>query len=86
MYVAQLNLYVPDELADRLRQDAEAEGKSLSKHVVDKYLNTSVKKPVLGPEFWEKFDKLGPMPEDFVAPTRVDTYPERTVSLDDLPA
>jgi hypothetical protein len=84
--VAQLNLYVPDELAERLRQDAAAEGKSLSKYVVDRYLSDFVKAPILGPEFWEEFDKLGPLPDDFVAPSRIETLPERVVSFDDLPA
>jgi hypothetical protein len=82
--VAQLNLYVPDELAERLRKDAEAEGKSISRHVVDKYLHSEPKKKLFSPEFWAAFDELGELPEDFVAPSRTESYPEREISFDGI--
>ncbi len=84
MYVAQLNLYVPDELADRLRNEAKLEGKSLSKHVVEKYLPCDPPKKVFDADFWAEFDRLGPLPDDFVAPSRESTYPEREISFDDI--
>ncbi|MCX6610513.1 MAG: hypothetical protein NTW74_06630 [Acidobacteria bacterium] len=84
--MAQLNLYVPDEIAERLKLDAEASGKSLSKFVVDRLLSESTQKKAFGPEFWMKLGALGPLPEDFVAPDRDEKHPDPEWSFDDLPA
>lgn len=84
--MAQINLYVPDDIADQLRRDAEAAGKSLSKHIVERITKAEPRKKLFSPEFWAEFDRLGPMPDDFVAPSREDTYPERKISFDDIVA
>ena len=67
--MAQLNLYVPDQLADQLRREAASAGKSLSKLVVDKYLISSPTKKAFSPGFWQKLQDLGPLSDDFAAPT-----------------
>lgn len=86
MYVAQLNLYVPDAMAEQLRHDAEAAGKSLSKFVVERLTLQTGSAKVFGPEFWKKLEALGPLPPDFVAPHRDDRQPEPEWSFDDLPS
>jgi hypothetical protein len=83
--VAQLNLYVPDEIAAKLRSGAESEGKSLSSFVVDKFILPSFEQKLFGPEFWRRMDELGPLPDDFVAPPR-ELDPDLDWSFDDIPS
>ena len=84
--MAQLNLYVPDQLAEQLRREAASAGKSLSKLVVEKYLRAAPPGNAFGPVFWKKLHDLGPLPDDFVAPSRDDVQAEPSWSFDDLPA
>ena len=84
--MAQLNLYVTDEVAARLRREADLQGQSLSKYVVSKLVSRRTATPPLGPDFFAALDALGPMPIDFVAPPReVDTQ-DLDWSVDDLSA
>lgn len=86
MYVAQLNLYVPDDVAARLKREAELQGQSLSKYVVSQLVQKRTAILPFGPEFFAGLDALGPMPVDFVAPPReVDTQ-DLNWAIDDLSA
>jgi hypothetical protein len=59
--VAQLNLYVPDEIAEDLKTRAKASGKSLSSYVVE-----IIESKTAGPTFdWDehfaRLDRTGPV-------------------------
>lgn len=86
MDVAQLSIYLPDDIAERLRLEAESTGKSLSKVVLENYLLPHHAKKQFGPEFWAHLQSLGPIPDDFVAPCRDEVFPEPDWSFDDIPA
>lgn len=84
--MAQLNLYVPDEVAARPRREADLQGQSLSKYVAEKYLKIQTGRMAIDAEFLAGLDALGPMPEDFVAPPRETDHQEPDWSFDDLSA
>jgi len=80
--VAQLNLYVPDEVAKELKQHAAAEGKSLSRYVLDRLQESTSQIPAFGPDFWAHLKRLGPVSDDFVAPKRPGPGALKDISLD----
>lgn len=80
--MAQLNLYVPDELAAELKEEAAAKGVSLSRHVQERLQLRQGPAYAFDGKFWEKLGDLGKASADFQAPKRPGPKQLRTISLD----
>ena len=61
MYVAQLNLYVPDEVVENLKTRAKASGKSLSSFVVDIIQARTAETAFDWDEHFARLDRTGPV-------------------------
>lgn len=80
--MAQLNLYVPDELAAELKEEAALKGVSLSRLVQERLRQERGPVQAFDQGFWQKLSALGKASADFQAPKRPGPKQLRTVNLD----